>query len=506
MTNTGTTTLSGVAVSDDKIASVSCPDPSLAPGASETCTGSYTVTQANVDHGSVTNTASASATDPSNNAVTSGSSSVTVEASGATSALAITKSTTSTGYGAAGDTIDYSYLVTNTGTTTLSSVGVSDNNIASVSCPDPSLAPGAAETCTGVYTVTQADVDNGSVTNTASASATDPSNHTVTSGTSSVTVEAAYATSTLGLAKSTTSTGYGAAGDTIDYSYLVTNTGTTTLSSVGVADNKVASVSCPSSSLAPSASETCTGSYAVTQADVNAGSVTNVATASATAPDPHTVTSNSSTVTVEASKATSSLSLTKSAGQSGYTVAGAVLTYSYLVKNTGTTTLSNVAVTDNKVASVSCPHSSLAPGTSETCTGSYTVTQVDVDNGGVTNTATAQASAPPNASPVDSAASSVTVPYTGLVITSPSTLPTLTEGVAYSYQFTASGGNGGTAKWTAVAGLPKGLTLSTSGLLSGTVKAKKVVPGNYTLTIQAKEIHGSSTVKFVKNVTLSIQS
>ena len=66
-------------------------------------------------------------------------------------------------------------------------------------------------------------------------------------------------TSSLTLTKTTTSTGYGAAGQTIPYSYLVTNTGATTLTNVSVADNKT-SVSCPSGTLAKGASETCTGS------------------------------------------------------------------------------------------------------------------------------------------------------------------------------------------------------------------------------------------------------
>ncbi len=136
-------------------------------------------------------------------------------------ALSLVKSTTSTGYGAAGDTISYSYLVTNTGTTTESNIAVTDNLVATVSCPDPTLAPGASETCTGTYTVTQADVDTGSVTNTATASGTNGEGTTVTSASSSVTVGPSNATSSLSLVKSTTSTGYGAAGDTIPYSYLV---------------------------------------------------------------------------------------------------------------------------------------------------------------------------------------------------------------------------------------------------------------------------------------------
>ena len=515
VTNTGTTTESNISVSDNTVATVSCPPGSLAPGASETCTGSYTVTQADVDTGSVTNSATASGTNPQAVAVTSGSSSVTVEASNATSGLSISKSTDSTGYGAVGDTINYTYLVTNTGTTSLAA-GVTDNLIPSVSCPDPSLAPGTSETCTGSYTVTQADVTAGSVTNVAYASATDPRNgdpvasgtssvtvdatndlsivkstnstgyaaagdtidygyeltntgnsaltdvavtdslvgsvncpsstlaigvsetctgsytvtqadvdagqvynnsfataldsqsHSLTSGSSSVTVLAAYATSTLSVVKSTTSTGYGAAGDTIPYKYVVKNTGTTTESSVGVTDNKVATVSCPAGSLAPGASKTCTGTYTVTQADVDAGSVTNSAEATGTNPQSVAVTSLPSSVTVDASLATSTMTLTKSTTSTGYGAAGNILSFKYVVKNTGTTTLSNVGVSDNKIASVSCPSSTLAPGASETCTGTYTVTQANVDSGSVTNTASGHATNPQSVA-VSSATSSVTV-------------------------------------------------------------------------------------------------
>src|SRR5664280_2625583 len=210
--------------------------------------------------------------------------------------ISLTKSTTSTGYGAASQTLGYDYLVTDTGTTTISSIGISDNKIApaNISCPDSSLASGASETCTGTYTTTQADVDAGSVTNTATASGTDPEGGSVTSSPSSVTVSASQATSSLSLTKSTTSTGYSAAAQSIPYSYLVNNTGTTTISSIGISDNKVApaNLTCPQSSLAPGASETCTGSYTTTQADVDAGSVTNTATATGKNTAGTTVTSN----------------------------------------------------------------------------------------------------------------------------------------------------------------------------------------------------------------------
>ena len=86
-----------------------------------------------------------------------------------------------------GDTIAWSFLVTNTGTVTFTSVGVSDSTAGAVTCPSSTLAPGASETCTAdaAHTITQTDVSAGVVNNTATAHGTPPSGPVVTSPTSS---------------------------------------------------------------------------------------------------------------------------------------------------------------------------------------------------------------------------------------------------------------------------------------------------------------------------------
>jgi uncharacterized repeat protein (TIGR01451 family) len=105
----------------------------------------------------------------------------------------------------------------------------------------------------------------------------------------------------LTLVKSATESSYDAAGQSINYDYLLTNTGNVTLGAVGVLDAHVglSGLSCPDSTLAPEATETCSATYLVTPADVSAGSIVNTATAQGTAPGAATpISSLPSSVTV----------------------------------------------------------------------------------------------------------------------------------------------------------------------------------------------------------------
>lgn len=141
----------------------------------------------------------------------------------------------------------------------------------------------------------------GSHANTATAQGS-ASGCSVGSGSCYDTSTATYATIGLSLTKSSSQTLYKVAGDSISYSYLVSNTGAATLGTITVSDNKT-TVTCPALSsqgngdsfLNPGESITCTASYTVTASDVTAKSITNTAQATATYPD---ATSNTSQVTL----------------------------------------------------------------------------------------------------------------------------------------------------------------------------------------------------------------
>lgn len=212
-------------------------------------------------------------------------------------ALSIRKAVSPTSVTRAGDRVTYSFLVTNTGTTNLSDVSVNDAAFTGtgtapvVSCPAPAalLAPGAHLTCTATYSVTQADVDAGIVTNTATAQGTPPGTVIPVLAMPSTANVTAAAAPGLSVVKSATPSAPASfrAGQVITYSFLVTNTGNVTVSNVSVDDigftgsGTISPVSCPArvASLAPGAHATCTASYTITPADVKAGKIGNDATA-----------------------------------------------------------------------------------------------------------------------------------------------------------------------------------------------------------------------------------
>jgi uncharacterized repeat protein (TIGR01451 family) len=115
----------------------------------------------------------------------------------AESSLSLTKRAETQGPFEVGDQVTYVYTVTNTGTTTLTDITVADDLVSQVTCDETTLAPGARTTCRGTYTITadaltdchrDAKAPKGggghetcSVTNTATATGTDPDGADVTS-------------------------------------------------------------------------------------------------------------------------------------------------------------------------------------------------------------------------------------------------------------------------------------------------------------------------------------
>ncbi|MFJ3956750.1 LPXTG cell wall anchor domain-containing protein [Arthrobacter sp. NPDC090010] len=441
VTNTGNVTLKDVKVNEGEftgsgqMSAISCPEgaQSLAPGAEVTCTASYVVTQADVDRGSITNSATATGTPPGDAPpVTSPPSEVKIPQD-PKPGISLMKSASPEKGGKTGDTITYSFLVTNTGNVTLKDVKVNEGEfsgtgkLSEITCPDVamSLAPGASVTCTATYVLTQADVDAGKVTNTATATGTPPGDlPPVTSPPSEVTVPIDPAPG-MSLVKSADKTEL-VAGETLTYSFVVTNTGNVTLQDVKVNEGefsgtgKLSEITCPegAQSLAPGAQVTCTATYVVTQADVDAGTLENSATATGTPPgDAPPVTSPPSEVKVPQDPKPG-ISIVKTADKPTVREAGETITYSFLVTNTGNVTLKDVKVNEGefsgtgKLSEIVCPKdgaSSLLPGQEVSCTATYVVTEADLVAGKLSNTATATGTPPGAAPPVTAPPSTVTV-------------------------------------------------------------------------------------------------
>jgi uncharacterized repeat protein (TIGR01451 family)/uncharacterized repeat protein (TIGR02543 family) len=304
VTNTGNVVLSGVVVNDAQLdAPAVCPSTTLQPGASTTCTGAHTVTATEVSVGNVHNSATATGQPPTPpggptpSAVTSLPSEVDT-ATEQQPSMTMVKSVTSTGPYNTGSVIAYQFLVTNTGNVVLTGVVVNDALLdAPAVCASTTLSPGTSTTCTGVHTVTAAEVAAGNVHNSATVTGQPPTPPggptppTVTSPPSTVDT-ATEQLPAMTLAKSVTSTGPYRAGSVIAYQFDVQNTGNVTLTNVSVIDT-LAGLSPltyawtgTAGQLQPGERVVANATYTVTPADVLTGQVHNSATATGRPPTP----------------------------------------------------------------------------------------------------------------------------------------------------------------------------------------------------------------------------
>ncbi|GAA2518254.1 DUF7507 domain-containing protein [Rarobacter incanus] len=436
--NTGNVTLAPVTITDPNggiSTAVQCVA-SLAPSTTWTdcdasAVGTHTVTEADIlaghaGSGNYSNTVTATGTPPSGSNLTppTNTGDHDTPLADPTAGITVSKDAAWNAKPAAagvGDTITYSFTVTNTGNTTLAPVTISDpkGNVPAGSACVASLAPGDTATCstTGTHIVSQADLGlAGSLyLNTVMATGTPPAASGLTDVTNTDNQSVPVTTGVPGLKLTKVASVSGAdavadLGETITYSFIVENTGNVTLSPVTITDSKLglAFFEC-AASLDPTQTVTCQAPastrHVVTPSDIAKGSVDNTATAHGTSvvpgvPDPTDPTSDANVPTAQANPAIDLVKKGTVADTNGNGItgdAGDVVSYAFTVTNVGNVDLTNVTISDPKlgVTGLACA-ASLQVGDSATCASpkKHTLTDADVVAGSYTNTATATAVPP----------------------------------------------------------------------------------------------------------------
>ncbi len=307
-----------------------------------------------------------------------------------------------------GDTLVYEITATNSGSVTLTNVVISDVlSGQSTTC----ATLGAGETCvlTASYVVRPSDIAAGQISTTATANSNEtgpvplPAPATLFVPVPALSVDAPkLADSNGGIFK---------AGDTVTLVVTATNTGNANLTNVVVKDERStpAADSAPCDLLPPGGICAFTGTYVVTAADITAAKIEDKATADSNQTES---VEQSGSIDVLAPGLTITRSGTLDLGADGLATPGDAMTLTYRVENTGNVALINVTVQDPQ-ADVNCAVGTLAPGAVDatTCSGTYLLTQADIDDGAIGGLAEAQGLAASQvvtaSSPPDSAALSL---------------------------------------------------------------------------------------------------
>ncbi|MET0352366.1 MAG: leucine-rich repeat domain-containing protein [Plantibacter flavus] len=199
---------------------------------------------------------------------------------------------------APGDTVTHTYTLRNTGTATVSDVSITDTTpgLSGFSFDWPAaervLAPGQVATATATSTLTQTDIDAMRLDSSATATGAAATSPVVSNEAAANLPIDGLNEISVAITADTTSVGEPAAvGDPIGYAIIAANTGTRTLTGIAITASlpelSEFVVEWPGAAgvLAPGEQVRVTTGYAISAADIELGSVTNVATARGTGPD-----------------------------------------------------------------------------------------------------------------------------------------------------------------------------------------------------------------------------
>ncbi|MDC1162498.1 hypothetical protein OAT18_03570, partial [Tenacibaculum sp.] len=462
VTNTGTQIIPSVTIKDINIDSGSLSPSSvtnLAIGGTAVFTATHAITQAEIEADQVVNTAtaegtltngfviSASSDDPTTGAINDAT--ITpIDQKGAMVLEKIAQPAPDGLYDAIGEVITYELTVVNTGNVSLNNVTITDSNIDSGSL-NPALVAnlpaGQSTVFTATHTLVALDFTNKNVTNSAMVSGeevvegtiiTDISDDPTTPILNDATLVKIPQKGQLELTKvdDEPSNGpYDTLGQTITYTIIATNTGNVNLKDVNIIDPNADTITLISTTGTDSGGDnivdklnnndtaTFEATHIITQDDLDTGQVVNTATVGGKSPgsgggivtdlsdDPDDPTTNIDDPTIVPLISTPSYTITKIADDDSNVIEGQLITYTYVITNTGNVTFDEISLTDihsgnGSLGTVTLQSTSgtddsldndvdiLFPGNIATWTAEYVVTSDDIINQvDITNTVSTMA-------------------------------------------------------------------------------------------------------------------
>lgn len=400
ITNNGKIPVTILNVHDDVIGDITLPeDTSLEPNEYLELTGKYTYT----DDGTYKNIVDVTAIDSNEKTITASTSAV-VTVTDTKPTISVIKTASPASLPVPGGEFTYTFVVKNTGSVPVTLKSVVDNVLGEIDLPeDVELSPGESTT---EMIVKKTHTNVGTYFNTVTATAVDDDNNVaVDTDEASVKVTEVFVPEyKLSITKEADVTEYDAINDVINYIIQVRNSGNAELTEVTVIDPLLLTLTGPvgdmdeDGKLDVEETWTYTGSYTVVQKDIDAGHVINTATA-----DSNETEEVSDSVTVDydepgnppTDNSRYRLTIEKEADVDEYSEVGDVINYTITLENAGNRPLTGVKVTDPLLGSLDGPEGDtdndnmLDVNETWVYTGEYTVTEADIENGSIKNTATA---------------------------------------------------------------------------------------------------------------------